>query len=243
MYETWKVVVISLLISVFTALFICTFFYFFVIPYFESKKEIVEVPNIVGMAKDEATLVLGKKGLLMHISEEKEDLNVPEGKIISQDPFYGFNAKKGDLVKVVISLGSLKMEVPDLTGIPLSQAFTMLERLGLKLGNIRKTPSDNIPKECIISTEPESGTKIGRSSSVNLIVSEGKEEVTVPRLYGKNLTRAQTLLESCGLKVGRINYTTSEEYSFDIIIGQHPRAGTKVKRGSSVSITINKEAY
>jgi len=97
-------------------------------------------------------------------------------------------------------------------------------------------------KDIVIRTVPEAGSKVPEVFSVELVVSEGAPLVTVPSLYGKTVSAARRILEARGLKLGSVNYVTDVERPFDIIIGQSPKAGSSVPKGSKVNVTVNAEA-
>ncbi|MCK4576108.1 PASTA domain-containing protein [candidate division WOR-3 bacterium] len=217
----------------------------FVSPYVIQKKTKVEVPNLKGMKEPQASLVLKNKDLLLMIAEKKEDTNYEEGVILGQDPLPGFSVEKGSLVKVTInekSQSTISDEaIPDVRGQDLMLAKERLEKSGYIVGKIEFTDSDTYMKDQVINTDPVPGAKSIKGTIVNIIVSIGIQEITVPNLYRKNISKARNILEKSGLKLGNVRYTTNIEFPFDIIVSQQPTSGTKVKSGSSVDIVVNRE--
>lgn len=72
----------------------------------------VELPNLVGMSKEEAQKEAENLKLKFEIKEEEFNKEVPEGYIISQDPKYieKYNVKEGSTITVVVSKGQEKQK-------------------------------------------------------------------------------------------------------------------------------------
>lgn len=236
-------------ISFITALIVSSIMSFifivFVSPYINQKKIKVEVPNVKGMKENQASLVLKNKGFLLLVSQKKEDPNYEEGIILNQEPLPGFSVEKGSLVKVTINEKSTVEAsdevIPDVRGQQLMLAKDSIEKYGYIVGKIEFEESDTYAKDQVINTDPAPGTKSIKGTIVNIIVSSGIQEITVPNLRRKSMSSARNLLEKSGLKLGNIRYTTNIEFPFDIIVSQKPPSGTNVKSGSSVDIVVNRE--
>ncbi len=220
-------------------------FIVFVSPYITQIKTKVDVPNLKGMKENQASLVLKNKGLLMLVSENKDDQNYENGVILEQEPLPGFSAEKGSLVKVTINQKSLSVPseevIPDVRGQRLMSAKDRLEQAGYIVGKIEFKESDTYGKDLVFDTNPSPGTKFIKGTIVNIVVSTGTQEVTVPALRRKSVTAARNILNKKGLKLGRVSYTTNIELPFDIIVSQHPSSGTKVKTGVSIDVVVNHE--
>ncbi len=249
-YETSssKVFVISFFTSLIVSGLVCFGFYFFTSGHLIARRpKKVEVPNLSNIDMATAKMLLDVKGLSIIKEGEKEDPTVPEGKILLQNPPPGAVVEKGTFVKVIISKGPPPPQVenvvvPDVSGLTLSQAKVLLADKGLTPGEVTYKVS-NEQKNVVLSTTPDAGTEVPKDFRVDIVVSKGPQLVTVPRLINKDIETARILLQRRGLRLGSINYTTSTEYNFDVIIAQHPLSGSKVKKGTSVSVTVNKEGY
>jgi beta-lactam-binding protein with PASTA domain len=238
---------ISLVTSLIVSSIMSFVFVVFVSPYITQKKTRVEVPNIKGMKEPQASLVLKNKGLLLLVSEKRNDPNYEEGVVLDQEPLPGFSVEKGSLVKVTINEKTAIVPsdeaIPDVRGQDLMTAKSKLEEAGYIVGKIEFKESDSYGKDLVVNTDPSPGAKSIKGTIVNIIVSTGTTEVSVPNLYRKGISRARSILEQSGLKLGDVRYTTNIEQPFDIIVSQHPAAGTKVSSGSSVDIVVNREGY
>jgi hypothetical protein len=70
----------------------------------------VKVPNIVGMAQDDAQRAIERAGLHFKLRRQHFDAEAPTGQVTVQDPAPGFPVKEGFDIKVDVSKG------PDPTG-------------------------------------------------------------------------------------------------------------------------------
>ncbi len=248
-YNGGKVFLISFVTALLVSAVISVLFFLYIGPMLTGARAParIEVPNVQGVELEQAKLMVQQKGLFLWVQEEQRNLNVPAGQIVSQDPLPGFPAEQGGLVKVVVSKGPEEMviegiTVPDLLGIPFPQAKLELEKMKLKVGKVEKVTSDTIAEEHVVSMGFYPGTEVPEGTKIDLKVSSGATLVTVPRLFGKTLSQAERALEGSGLRIGQVRHVTDIEHRFGVVIGQNPRAGTRMKRGSGVDVSINTES-
>ncbi|HHY98381.1 MAG TPA: Stk1 family PASTA domain-containing Ser/Thr kinase, partial [Firmicutes bacterium] len=144
------------------------------------------------------------------------------------------------LLKLPSILYVPETEVPDITGKNLDEARLLLPQSQLALEVADTRYDDKVEVNHIISQSPKAGTKVKINTKVRVIVSQGKEMVSVPDLVGLTVREAQLALERAGLAMG----TKTEDYSPDIqagaIIGQVPDPGQRLERGLPVDIVISK---
>lgn len=248
-YNGGKTFLISFVTALLVAAVVSVVFYLYVGPILSGGRagERIEVPNIQGVELEQAKLMVQQKGLFLWVEEEQPDPNVPSGQVLAQDPLPGFPAEAGGLVKVVVSKGPEEVvvegiTVPDLLGIPFPQAKLELEKLKLKVGKTEKVASDTVAENHVVSMGLYPGTEVPAGTKIDLQVSSGATSVVVPKLFGKSLSQAQRALTERGLKVGQVRHVTDIEYRFGIVIGQDPKAGARLKRGSGVDVSINTES-
>lgn len=134
----------------------------------------VKVPNVVGMATDEAQSNLTSLGFNVNINQQASS-NVPSGQVISQSPAEGTDAPPGSTVDLVVSSGpeaAKKVITPNLVGLTESQALSTLTNLKLVGQVIYVSPSDPAMNGKVISQEPAGGTEVNEGSVVNLKVGK-----------------------------------------------------------------------
>lgn len=73
------------------------------------------------------------------------------------------------------------------------------------------------------------------ASSTGLIGSK----VNVPNVVGQTETQARATLQQSGLKIGKLQYSTSDSVDKGNVISQDPEASTSVASGSSVNLVVS----
>lgn len=200
-------------------------------------KEKVTVPSVVGVPQAEAQLQLKRAGFATD-AQTKNSLTVPSGTVIGQDPEGGDEAEKGSTVTITVSSGPGTARVPDLTGKPRSDAVKELEDLGFEVAEERRS-DDGIGENRVIETRPAAGQELERGTTVTVVISTGKPQVTVPDVVGQTLDDARTELESAGFKV---TVTRKEDAGKEpgTVLAQDPAGASKTTQGASISLTVAK---
>ncbi len=130
-----------------------------------------------------------------------------------------------------------KVIVPDLAGLTVGDAQTLLSSKNLTLGGQSAENSDR-PLGTIIAQLPASGESIEEGQAVNVTTSSGKEQATVPQLIGlTSVDDARTALEEIGLQLGPVSEVESDQPAGNVI-AQSPSEGEQINIGSTVSIKI-----
>ena len=198
----------------------------------------VHIPDVKGKGETEAQKALEKAKLIVE-SEAIYDDNVEEGKVISTDPASGTEVQEGTKVKMYVSLGAEKVEVPSIVKIPLEDAQDALSAVGLNTGNITEEYSDEYEAGIVISQKKEAGSKVKKGTSVDFVVSKGKKVkmVNVPRL--NNLTEEQALqkLESIGVSGYVVEWRYDNTVTEGYVISQ--TTSGSVEEGTSVGIVVS----
>lgn len=200
----------------------------------------VEMPNVVGLSKEEAQAEIETAKLVFEVEKEEYNKDVPEGFVISQDPTYmeKYNkVKQGSTVKVVISKGQEKTTVPKVVGMEKDKAIKALEDAKLKVEVIEET-SKKVQEGYVISQETDPDTDAFAGDTVIIHVSTGVEKATVPDVVGKTQDEAKKTLEAQGFVVTVTNAEDSSKAS-GVVLKQSLDSGKSVEKGSSITITVN----
>ncbi len=205
----------------------------------------VEMPNVVGMSKEEAQKEIEAAKLKFEIEKEEYNKDVPEGYVISQDPTYmeRFNkVKEGSTVSVVVSKGQEKTTVPNVKGKEKEEAIKLLEDAKLKVEVIEET-SKTVKEGFVISqeTDPDEEAFAGDTVKIHVSTGTGIKEVTVVSVMGQSEANAKSTLEGLGLKVN-IAYEEDNAKDSGIVLKQSIDSGKKVDEGTTITITVNKVA-
>ena len=200
----------------------------------------VEMPNIVGLTKEDAQQRIEGVKLKFEVASEEYNADVEENHIISQDPTYveGYNrVKEGSTVKVVVSKGTEKTKVPKVAGMSKDDAVEAIENAKLKAEIIEET-SKKVQEGYVISQETDANTEVDAGETVKIHVSTGVEKATVPGVVGKSQDEAKKALQDLGFVV---TVTTAEDSSKDngVVLKQSLEEGKSVEKGSAITITVN----
>lgn len=133
------------------------------------------VPSVIGDELNVAQEKLYGAGLKIYVSGEEFDERISRNKIITQNPASGAKVKMNREVYVVVSKGSkiMSLNIPDLKNKELKEATVIIEEFGLILGRITYTNHFTVPKDVVITQNPEPGNINSNSKNVNLLVSKG----------------------------------------------------------------------
>jgi serine/threonine-protein kinase len=146
-------------------------------------------------------------------------------------------------VAVAAALGAFGgggVTVPALSGLTEEQAKTALEAEGLALGEITTENSDSVDLGLIISQDPEAGSKVEKGAAVNIVVSAGIAQVTVPDLTNMPEDTAIEALESTGdLEYYKSIDENSSEIAKGLVIRTEPAVGTSVPKGTRVILYVS----
>lgn len=202
----------------------------------------VQIPNLVGMKKEEAESLVKESNLRFEVTSEEFDDEVPAGYIISQDPTYSenFKIKEKTTMKVILSKGQEVVKVPKVSGMTKEEAIKALEELNLVPDVIEET-SKKVEEGYVISQDTNPNTEVKSGETVKIHVSTGTEKSKVPSVIGKTQEEAKKTLQSLGFVV---TVTTSEDTSKDngVVIKQSLDEGKAVEKGAEITITVNKLA-
>ena len=204
----------------------------------------VELPNLVGMSKEEAQKEAENLKLKFEIKTEEFNKEVPEGFIISQDPKYieKYNVKEGSTIIVVVSKGQEKTKVPNVKGKSQEEALQLLEEANLKAEIIEET-SKTVKEGYVISqeTEPDKEAFAGDTIKIHISKGTGIKQVNVVSVTGQNEANAKTTLTGLGLKVN-VAYEEDTSKADGIVLKQSLEGGKTVDEGTTITITVNKIA-
>jgi serine/threonine-protein kinase len=164
----------------------------------------------------------------------------PSGTVIRQNPQGGTRLNEGSTVTLTVSSGPGNAQVPSVVGLPLAEAKAAITRANLKPGRVTYEPSDTVPKDQVISTDPSAGQTPAVGTAVTIIVSSGKPLVGVPDVTGQSEAAAKTQLQQAGFTVGSTSTQTSSSVPAGNVISQSPTAGTKAPAGTAVNLVIAK---
>lgn len=194
----------------------------------------VEVPDLAGLSAEAAITVLSDYNLVLGaINPEESDR--PANTIIGQDPASGSRVDEGSSVDITISAGATQIIVPTVAGLVSAEdARRVLASVNLQLGNITSVDNDQ-PEGYVVSSVPPAGTSVPVGTRVSIEISNGFG--VVPALEGLPEAQARSDLGAAGYQVVVVPQPSATAVP-GTVLAQSPAAGTRLKIGSRVSITV-----
>ena len=131
----------------------------------------VQVPDVTGKTKAEATQILNDAKLQANTSPVESD-QTPDT-VVAQDVAPGTLVKQGRAINLSIAVAPTTATIPnDLVGKPYDQAVAELQGLGLQNFNRIDEQSDQ-PLGNVIRTDPTAGDEVPLDQQIDLHVSKG----------------------------------------------------------------------
>ncbi|MFL5911888.1 MAG: PASTA domain-containing protein [Gaiellaceae bacterium] len=205
------------------------------IGYAVTRPEQVIVPGVVGLQQQPATAKLDAAGFDVKVQEVRN--NAKPGTVVGEDPAAGKKVDKGSAVNLQVSNGPGSAPIPTVAGQPEKVAVHRINAAGFKADTFTE-PSGTVPKGDVSRTDPPENTAVPLGSRVQVYVSTGPEQATVPPVVGKDKDAARGALEDAGFKVTVVKQESDQPKNQ--VISQDPAPNSTVDKGSRVTITISK---
>jgi beta-lactam-binding protein with PASTA domain len=133
------------------------------------------VPYLTGKSQREAELELSNAGLVLGRVSSVYHVEVPEGRVVSQNPKAGLDVRKGLSVDIEVSMGPEPENtvVPNVVGLPIEEARELIKDALLAVDRVIPIESDAKPG-IVLSQSPEADAQVPVLSKVTLMISEGR---------------------------------------------------------------------
>ncbi|GAA1143122.1 Stk1 family PASTA domain-containing Ser/Thr kinase [Ornithinicoccus hortensis] len=197
------------------------------------------VPVLEGLTEDEAREALDAQDLDA-VTDPAYSETIAEGVVISASHEPGESVRHGTDVTLEVSRGPERYAVPSLVGKTVEEAGPLVEDANLTLGEPTEEYDEQVPEGQILSSTPPGGESVKPGTTVEVVVSAGREPIEVPDVTGDTQVEAQSALTAEGLVA-----VVEEERVFDddvpegSVVSQSPEDGT-LFRGDEVTLTISK---
>ena len=196
------------------------------------------MPETTGRTLTDVQADLDALGLRTQVEEEFSD-DVDTGSVTRSDPEGGSSVHKRAEVQLYVSKGVDMKTVPEVTGKSQDEAQRSLTDAGLAVGAVTDAYSEDVPQGQVISQSVAAGTSLAHDSAVDIVLSKGREPLTVPTLSGLSASAAKSAIEDLGL-VAAPTETYSDTVAEGQVISQQTREGSTLHRGDSVAYTVSK---
>jgi beta-lactam-binding protein with PASTA domain len=198
----------------------------------------VEVPDLTGMALNEADRALESRGLYLEVSGEDHDLQIPVGHVLSQDISAGEKVRGMAEIKVVVSKGPAVKLIPGVVGEKLGEALKLFTQKGLDV-RVVKVHSNTIEEDTVIAQWPAPEDWEGQN--ITVVASDGRYEVSYycPSFLGLIKEDALMLARELGLNV-ELTETNDAEV---MVESQKPLPGEKIASGGTLYLELKGVEY
>lgn len=128
--------------------------------------------------------------------------------------------------------------MPNVVDYQVESAINRLNEIGLspKIGG--RVFDDQIQEGYVVRQSIEPQTEVSQNQEVELIVSLGKEKVSVPRVTNFNINDIKEILTKSGLELGEVIYESSDRKEYTVI-SQVPEAFLSVEKGTLVDVVVS----
>lgn len=202
----------------------------------ERTQDAVVTPSVIGMSLDDARHILDSVGLQHALGEERASTTVPPNAVMAQSPTAGASVRRLTTVRLDVSAGPRRVRVPSVAGLTADDARQLLADSGLTVATARQEAS-NAARGEVLRSRPDAGRWVGEGTAVELIVSAGPSELTMPDVIGRAPEDALSLLRQLGLTSIAVD-SSDANGGERIVVAQQPAAGAGIRRADRVSLRL-----
>lgn len=185
------------------------------------------VPEVEGMAQDEATRALTALGFAVSVSQVPADADF--GVVLTCDPPAG--ERVDPAAGVTIGVSSERV-VPDVLGMAVDEAQAALSAAGARSFTLTYQNSDQ-EAGTVLAVTPGEGETFVSTDPFSLVVARA---YTVPNVLGMSSEDAQAELSQGGLSA-RVTYVESNE-ARGTVLSVTPDVGAEVEAGATVELGV-----
>ena len=192
------------------------------------------IPALVGLTPEAAVNLLAKSPIKVGDLTEAFNDQTPKGFVISSSPAAGKKVKRDAVVNLLISKGIETIDVTSYVGESADQALNELTEGGFDVETVDQF-SESVLAGAVISQVPSGGAPLAKGAKITLTVSKGSQYVFIPNVFSLTEAKARAALTDLELKIVVKKIGVKKVKAVTNI---SPKVGTKVKRGSTVTITV-----
>jgi len=192
------------------------------------------IPSLAGLTPEAAVNLLAKSPIKVGDLTEVFNDQTPKGFVISSSPAAGEKVKRDSIVDLLISKGIETIDVTSYVGKSADQALNELTDSGFDVSTVDQF-SENVLAGAVISQVPSGGAPLAKGAKITLTISKGSQYVFIPNVFSLTEAKARAALSDLEIKVVVKKIGVKKVKAVTNI---SPKVGTKVKRGSTVTITV-----
>ncbi|QBO35275.1 Stk1 family PASTA domain-containing Ser/Thr kinase [Periweissella cryptocerci] len=207
--------------------------------YFVIKGMNASVPNLVGKTQENAVALIQDNGLKVGTITKTTSQTVESGRVISSDPKFNSELKKGATVNILVSAGRKLLRFGDYSNEKYSSVASTLKKKGFKVKE-KQQDSDSVPEGVILSQDVNAEKRVDpERTTVTFTVSSGPKKITVPDFKGKTTADFYNWANENNIKILQPDSESSESVAEGKIIKQSITAGKTAIAGDTMQVTTS----
>ncbi|HLW97334.1 MAG TPA: PASTA domain-containing protein [Candidatus Acidoferrales bacterium] len=198
----------------------------------------VQMPSLVGKSMADAQNLLRQRGLGLKVADRVYDA-LPAGSVVRQTPPANSEVKSSQAAHVVISLGPMKVTIPQLEGLSLRAARIAVLQTGLQLGEVSAPYLDNSQPDSVLVQAQLPNTQ-ATSPRVDVLSPLGPRPgaVVMPFFIGLSEGESQRQLTSVGVKNIKSTPVPAAQWPIGTVMDQSPSPGSRVALDGFVELKV-----
>ncbi|MGL5416625.1 MAG: Stk1 family PASTA domain-containing Ser/Thr kinase [Clostridium sp.] len=129
------------------------------------------------------------------------------------------------------------VQIPNIIGMTQSDSANALQKEGLVPQF--KEETNSAKAGTVLSCDPSVGAEVKKGSTVQVTVSKGEDEITIPDLSGMSKDQAIQQLKSLGFNNILYNQENSNSVNAGNVIDVTPQVGSKATKTTPITLTIS----
>lgn len=200
----------------------------------------VATPDLRAMPPPDAACRLAALGLHTRIeSLRRIHQAIEPGFVAEQEPLPGVTTRRGRSVKLWLSSGPNRGEVPALTGESEAGARERIRDNAFLLEGVAEIRSNRYPIDAVVAQEPPPAAN---GETVSLLVNRGERGRTyvMPNLIGVAADGASEILRGRGFRVTVVGEAPYPGVAPGIVIRQAPEPGLQIAQSETISLEVSR---
>lgn len=204
-----------------------------------------EVPDVKGMELDPARELLAAQGLIVEVDPTRlTDDTVTEGAVLRQNPLAGTAIKRQRGIRLTLSSGKPRRDLPMIAGDAVQRAQIALEQNEVVVEYVARVNSSEFARDQVIAQQPNAtDLPEGEQVSARLLVSNGPvpRAYVMPDLVYRDGDSMRRQLERLGFRVQvREAQSRLPGQPPGTILTHQPSPGFKVVQGDLITLNVNR---
>lgn len=214
--------------------------FIFILTSFKNK-ELTVPDKLIGKTEKKACKKIEDEGLICKV-EYKYDEETDEDQVLKVKPKSGSKLKKGSTVTITVSSFDGTVLVENYAGKNIKTIQQKLEKKGIIVSTLEKsvTKKDNIAANTIVEQSVKKGERLEKGDTIELTYAVIVE--VYPDFTDGSYSKVK-VQQFCEDNKVTCNFTDQETKTYETgtILSQSRSAGTEIKEGQSITVTVAKK--